>query len=90
MTTSSAPVLLWLRRELRLADNPALGAALASGRPVVVAFVLDDESPGPWAPGGVLERAGVRLGASYPRPIVDLAAGRARALEAFAGLRRAA
>jgi deoxyribodipyrimidine photo-lyase len=48
----SAPVLLWLRRELRLADNPALAAAIASGRPVVPVFVLDDDSPGPWAPGG--------------------------------------
>ncbi len=46
------PVLLWLRRELRLADNPALQAALATGRPVVPVFVLDDASPGAWAPGG--------------------------------------
>ena len=50
MTT--APVLLWLRRELRLADNPALAAALASGRPVLPVYVLDTTTPGPWAPGG--------------------------------------
>ena len=48
----TAPVLLWLRRELRLTDNPALRAALATGRPVIPVFVLDDETPGPWAPGG--------------------------------------
>ncbi len=48
---SDAPVLLWLRRELRLADNPALGAALDSGRPVLAVFVLDEVSPGAWAPG---------------------------------------
>ena len=30
-----SPVILWFRRDLRLADNPALTQALASGRPVV-------------------------------------------------------
>jgi deoxyribodipyrimidine photo-lyase len=48
----TAPVLLWLRRELRLGDNAALAAAVATGRPVVVAFVLDEQTPGAWAPGG--------------------------------------
>jgi deoxyribodipyrimidine photo-lyase len=47
----SAPVLLWLRRELRLADNPVLTAALASGRAIVPVFVLDEQSPAEWAPG---------------------------------------
>lgn len=42
----------------------------------------------PWAaPAQVLERAGVRLGAAYPRPVVDHAAARERALAAFAGLK---
>lgn len=41
MTTS----LVWLRDDLRLSDNPALHAALATGNPVAVLFVLDDESP---------------------------------------------
>ena len=40
----TAPVLLWLRRDLRLADNPALTAAVASGRPVLPLYVLDGES----------------------------------------------
>ncbi|RPH58854.1 MAG: deoxyribodipyrimidine photo-lyase [Chloroflexi bacterium] len=31
----------WIRRDLRLADNPALQAALAHGGPVVPVFVLD-------------------------------------------------
>ena len=36
----------------------------------------------PWlAPPLVLAQAGVQLGATYPSPLVDLAAGRARALE---------
>ncbi|MHC4833267.1 MAG: cryptochrome/photolyase family protein [Planctomycetota bacterium] len=38
----------------------------------------------PWeAPPAVLEAAGVRLGETYPRPIVDHAKARARALEAL-------
>lgn len=42
----------------------------------------------PWdAPAAVLADAGVELGSNYPRPIVDLAAGRARALAAYAGIR---
>jgi deoxyribodipyrimidine photo-lyase len=44
--------LLWIGRDLRLADNPALAAALARGRPIVPVFVHDDADAGPWAPGG--------------------------------------
>ncbi len=40
-----APVILWLRRDLRLADQPALAAALESGAPVIPVFILDDETP---------------------------------------------
>ncbi len=44
----------------------------------------------PWeAPAEVREAAGVVLGRTYPRPIVDHADARRRALEALAGLRRA-
>lgn len=48
----TGPVIFLLRRELRLADNPALVAAVASGRPVLPVFVLDDASPGEWQAGG--------------------------------------
>ncbi|MGD0105380.1 MAG: deoxyribodipyrimidine photo-lyase, partial [Rhodopila sp.] len=42
----------------------------------------------PWeAPPDALAEAGVILGTTYPRPIVDLAAGRARALDAYASIR---
>lgn len=38
----------------------------------------------PWeAPEAVLQQAGVVLGETYPYPVIDHAAGRARALEAF-------
>ncbi|MCF2904159.1 DNA photolyase family protein [Octadecabacter sp. CECT 8868] len=35
------PVIYWVRRDLRLADNTALNAALASGRPVIPVFIND-------------------------------------------------
>jgi deoxyribodipyrimidine photo-lyase len=41
----TAPVILWLRRDLRLADQAALAAAVASGAPVIPVFILDDETP---------------------------------------------
>ncbi|MGI3776823.1 MAG: cryptochrome/photolyase family protein [Janthinobacterium lividum] len=42
--------LLWFRQDLRLADNPALTAALADGGPVLAAYVLDESAGGRWAP----------------------------------------
>ncbi|QDE34929.1 deoxyribodipyrimidine photo-lyase [Microbacterium foliorum] len=41
-----SPSLVWLRDDLRLADNPALRAAIDRGEPLVVLYVLDVESPG--------------------------------------------
>jgi deoxyribodipyrimidine photo-lyase len=42
----------------------------------------------PWeAPPDMLRQAGVILGTTYPAPIVDLAAGRSRALDAYAQIR---
>ncbi|KPF65321.1 cryptochrome/photolyase family protein [Porphyrobacter sp. AAP60] len=43
--------IVWLRRDLRLADNPALYHAAKSG-PVVCVYVLDDESAKHHAYGG--------------------------------------
>lgn len=45
------PIIVWFRRDLRLADHAALSAAVATGQPVIAVFVLDDASPGPWRPG---------------------------------------
>jgi deoxyribodipyrimidine photo-lyase len=47
---TAAPILVWFRQDLRLADNPALAAA--ADRPVLPVFVLDDAAAGRWAPGG--------------------------------------
>ena len=46
------PVIFWFRQDLRLADNPGLTAAIATGRPVLPVYILDDEALGPWRPGG--------------------------------------
>ncbi len=45
-----APLLVWLRQDLRLVDNPALAEAAAGGRPVVPVFIFDEA--GDWVPGG--------------------------------------
>lgn len=37
-----APVIWWVRKDLRLEDNPALCAALEGGGPVIPVFVLDE------------------------------------------------
>ena len=40
------PSIVWFRDDLRLADNPALCAAVDRGAPVIAVFVLDEVSPG--------------------------------------------
>ena len=45
------PVIVWFRQDLRLADNPALHAAAATGAPVFPVFILDDAAAGAWKPG---------------------------------------
>ncbi|MEZ5838751.1 MAG: deoxyribodipyrimidine photo-lyase [Geminicoccaceae bacterium] len=48
----SAPIILWLRDDFRMADHPALHAAAATGKPLLAVVILDDMAAGPWAPGG--------------------------------------
>ncbi|MBN8552405.1 MAG: deoxyribodipyrimidine photo-lyase [Caulobacterales bacterium] len=40
------PVILWFRRDLRLGDNPALAAAIETGRPVIAAYIHDPKLDG--------------------------------------------
>ena len=47
-----SPTILWFRLDLRLADNPALQAALRRGGPILPVFVWAPEEEGGWAPGG--------------------------------------
>ena len=43
--------IVWLRRDLRLADNPALQAALEEGGAVLPLFVHAPHEEAPWQPG---------------------------------------
>jgi deoxyribodipyrimidine photo-lyase len=52
MSGTSSPVLVWFRRDLRLADNPALAEAVRSGRPVLAVYVHDEAAAGAWPEGG--------------------------------------
>ncbi|PIE10590.1 MAG: deoxyribodipyrimidine photolyase [Rhodobacterales bacterium] len=58
-------ILLWLRRDLRLSDHPALSAACATGAPVIPVYVDDGR-------GGAAPR--LRLGLSLHALAKDLAA----------------
>ncbi|WP_269713468.1 cryptochrome/photolyase family protein [Caulobacter sp. NIBR2454] len=40
--TQHSPVIVWFRRDLRLADNPALHMAAHQGAPVVPLYILDE------------------------------------------------
>ncbi len=84
------PVIVWFRQDLRLADNPALHAAAESGRAVLPVFILDDESPGPWRPGGAarwwLHHSLASLQADLHKAGVSLILRRGRADEALAQL----
>ncbi len=43
--------IVWFRHDLRLADNPALAAAVQTGLPILPVYILDDETSGVRAPG---------------------------------------
>jgi len=44
--------LVWFRLDLRLADNPALRAAIDRGDSIVPVFIHAPEEESPWSPGG--------------------------------------
>ena len=46
-----APSLMWFRQDLRIADNPALIAAVAKRGPVIPVFIWSPEDEGDWKPG---------------------------------------
>ncbi len=45
------PAVVWFRTDLRLADNPALTAAIARGGPLVPVYIWAPQEEGDWAPG---------------------------------------
>jgi deoxyribodipyrimidine photo-lyase len=48
---SEAPALVWFQHDLRVADNPALNAAVERGAPVIPVFIWAPEEEGRWRPG---------------------------------------
>ena len=44
--------LVWFRRDLRLADNPALANAVAGGGTILPVFLWSSDEESPWQPGG--------------------------------------
>ena len=75
----------WIRRDLRLQDNPALLAAARSGLPVLPVFILDPTLLAPHAParqaflfgglqdlGNALARLGARLILRRGQPLAEL------------------
>jgi deoxyribodipyrimidine photo-lyase len=47
----NSPVIVWFRLDLRLADNPALVAAVDTGCPVIPLFIWSPDEAGNWPPG---------------------------------------
>lgn len=49
---SEKPIIVWFRRNLRIADNPAVSAAADSDAPIIPVFILDDDKDRTRAYGG--------------------------------------
>lgn len=48
---SESPTILWFRKDLRLADNSALAAAIEAGGPIIPLFIWSPDEVGDWVPG---------------------------------------
>ena len=44
---SKSPVIVWFRRDLRIADNPALTEAVKTGQPVICLYILENNMSRP-------------------------------------------
>jgi deoxyribodipyrimidine photo-lyase len=68
-TNRTPPAIVWLRQDLRLADNPALVAACRRGGPVVPVFIWAPEEEGIWPSGSAsrwwLHQSLEQLGAAF-------------------------
>lgn len=45
MSSRGSPIIVWLRRDLRVVDNPALTTAAATGRPLIPLYIHDVDGP---------------------------------------------
>jgi deoxyribodipyrimidine photo-lyase len=50
-TAVNGATIVWFRQDLRLRDNPALHAAVATGAPVIPVYIWSPEEEGEWVPG---------------------------------------
>lgn len=48
---SSNPIIVWFRRDLRLADHAALTKAVRQDRPIIPLYIWAPDEESPWAPG---------------------------------------
>ena len=86
MTKLSPPAIVWFRDDLRLADNPALAAAVETGAPLVCLYIYDPANPSLRPLGGAsrwwlhhsLERLGQALARLGGR--LDIRSGPSRAV----------
>ena len=89
---TDSPILMWFRRDLRLADNDALRAAADSGAPVIPVFVLDEKRPR--VSGGAhrwwLDKSLTALGAALKAAGSALVLRRGETVEALLALAREA
>ena len=88
----TSPVIVWLRRDLRLADQAAFHAATESGAPVIPVYVLDDEAPRHHRMGGAsrwwLHHSLAALGADLKAIGSRLILRRGKVHEELAAIRR--
>ncbi len=88
--THPESVLVWFRLDLRLADHPALNAAVATGLPVVPVFIWSPEEEGDGAPGAAsrwwLHQSLLRLDESLRAKGSRLVVRRGPVAEALASL----
>jgi len=45
---SDTPLIIWFRRDLRVADNPALHEAVKTGRPLICLYILETDRDREW------------------------------------------
>jgi len=48
---AASTAIVWFRRDLRLADNPALSAALAAHERILPVYIHAPGEESPWSPG---------------------------------------
>jgi deoxyribodipyrimidine photo-lyase len=84
--------IVWFRQDLRLADNPALDAAVKRGEPILPLYLWSPEDEGDWPPGAAsrwwLYQSLQALDDSLRKRGSRLILGRGRAIDALPKLAR--